>query len=273
MIRASILTRGLAAMLLATLPAVALTSAPAAAQDPRLVERLYDPTQVVKIEGKVNVQSTIQFGEGEAIENVAIGDSSTWQVTPNRRANLLFVKPLAPRASTNMTVVTNRHTYLFDLVASPANRTPLYVLTFSYPVELQPVDEEEEQMASAAGAERPNALEMAAANDDYAVVDPTRLNFEWATTGTAALLPERIYDDGSATFLEWPAGQPMPAILVKDHEGNEGPVNFAVRGETIVLDIVPSEIILRSGADAAMLVNQGTVGAVNADGTAQQQGA
>ncbi len=259
MIRAS-----LAALLLAS----TLVAAPAAAQDPRLVERLYDPTQVVRIEGKVNVQSTIQFGDGEAIENVAIGDSSTWQVTPNRRANLLFVKPLEPRASTNMTVVTNRHTYLFDLVANPANRTPLYVLTFTYPVEVKPV--EDTALASANAAERPNAMELAAANDDYAVLDPTSLNFDWASSGDTALLPERIYDDGTATFMAWPSGQPMPAILVKDHEGTEGPVNFAVRGDTIVLDIVPSEIILRSGDDAAMLVNQGPVGAVNADGTAQQ---
>jgi len=257
--------KSIAAMLLAS----TLITAPAAAQDPRLVERLYDPTQVVQIEGKVNVQSTIQFGEGEVIENVAIGDSQSWQVTPNRRANLLFVKPLAPRASTNMTVVTNRHTYLFDLVASPANRTLLYVLTFTYPVEVEPVEENTE-MASRNPGERPNALEMAAANDDYAVLDPTRLNFEWASSGDRALLPERIYDDGTATFLAWPSGQPMPAILVKDHEGTEGPVNFAVRGDTIVLDIVPSEIILRSGDDAAMLINEGPVGAVNADGTAQQ---
>lgn len=257
--RASILSCGIAAMLLAT---------PATAKDPRLVERLYDPTQVVQIEGKVNVQSTIQFGEGEVIENVAIGDSTSWQVTPNRRANLLFVKPLAPRASTNMTVVTNRHTYLFDLVASPNVRTPLYVLTFTYPVEVEPV--EETQSASAVPALQPNALEVAAANDDYAVLDPTRLNFDWAASGNSALLPERVYDDGTATFLAWPEGTPMPAILVKDHEGTEGPVNFAVRGDTIVLDLVPAEIILRSGDDVATLVNHGPVGAVNADGTAQQ---
>ena len=266
------LRNGIAAMLLAS----ALLATPAAAQDPRLVERLYDPTQVVRIEGKVNVQSTIQFGEGEVIENVAIGDSQSWQVTPNRRANLLFVKPLAPRATTNMTVVTNRHTYLFDLVSSPTNRTPLYVLTFTYPIEVEPV-EEETQVASADPSanpgEQPNAVEMAAANDDYAVLDPTRLNFEWATSGDRALLPERIYDDGTATFLAWPTGTPMPAILVKDHEGTEGPVNFAVRGDTIVLDIVPGEIILRSGDNAAMLVNEGPVGAANADGTVQQQGA
>lgn len=259
--------KSIAAMLLAS----TLMAIPAMAQDPRLVERLYDPTQVVRIEGKVNVQSTIQFGEGEAIENVAIGDSQSWQVTPNRRANLLFVKPLEPRATTNMTVVTNKHTYLFDLVASPGNRTPLYVLTFTYPVEVEPVEEQATGLASnAAPGESPNAVELAAANDDYAVLDPTTLNFDWAGSGDTALLPERIYDDGSATFMAWPSGQPMPAILVKNHEGTEGPVNFAVRGDTIVLDVVPSEIILRSGDDAAMLVNEGPVGAANADGTAQQ---
>ena len=267
MIRASLFAPGIAAMLLAS----ALMATPVMAQDPRLVERLYDPTQVVRIEGKVNVQSTIQFGEGEAIENVAIGDSQSWQVTPNRRANLLFVKPLEPRATTNMTVVTNKHTYLFDLVASPNTRTPLYILTFTYPVEVQPVEDEATGLASnTAPRESPNAVELAAANDDYAVLDPTTLNFDWAGSGDTALLPERIYDDGSATFMAWPSGQPMPAILVKDHEGTEGPVNFAVRGDTIVLDVVPSEIILRSGDDAAMLVNEGPVGPVNVDGTAQQ---
>jgi type IV secretion system protein VirB9 len=252
-----------AAVLLASL------AAPLHAEDPRLVNRLYDETQVVLVEGKANVQTTIRFGDDEMIENVAIGDSQAWQVTPNKRANLLFVKPLADRAATNMTVITNRYTYLFDLVANPNARTPLYMLTFTYPVELQPVEEEDSELASANAAEGPNSVELAAANDDYAVLDPATRNFDWATSGNTALLPERIYDDGSATFIEWAAGQPMPAILVKDHEGTEGPVNFAVRGDMIVLDVVPREIILRSGDDAAMLTNHGPVGAYNADGTAQ----
>ena len=113
-------------------------AAPLHAQDPRLVERFYDPGEVVRIEGKASVQTTIRFGEDELIENVAIGDSESWQVTPNKRANLLFVKPLAERAATNMTVVTNNHTYYFDLVASPKVENPLYVLSFSYPEEVDP---------------------------------------------------------------------------------------------------------------------------------------
>jgi type IV secretion system protein VirB9 len=243
------MTRLLAAALLAS----TLIAAPALADDPRLVERVYSEDEVVRIEGRANVQATIRFGADEHIENVAIGDSNAWQVTPNRRANLLFIKPLSERAATNMTVVTDRHTYFFDLVANPANRNALYVLAFTYPDE-----PEETQRAEAEGAAPgPTTVELTAASDPYAVVDPAALNFAWATKGDRALLPAQVYDDGSATFLAWPPGTPLPAILVKDHEGSEGPVNYAVRGDTLVVDGVPREIVLRSGEDSATLTNQG----------------
>ena len=242
----------LAAALLAAAP-LAL-AAPAHADDARLVERLYSPDEVVTIQGHTNVQATIRFEDDEHIENVAIGDSQKWQVTPNRRANLLFVKPLTERAATNMTVVTDKRTYLFDLVASPANRNPLYVLSFTYPEE-----PEEVQQAEAAEVEGPNPVELAAATDPYAVVDPALLNHAWGKRGDRKLLPAAIYDDGNATFLTWPAGTPLPAILIKDHKGDEGPVNYAVRGDVIVVDGVPREIVLRSGEDSATLLNQGPV--------------
>ena len=93
-------------MIRALIPALALAllASPAVAQDPRLVEVMYDETKVVRIDGRVAVQASIMFGDDEVIENVAIGDSATWQVTPNKRANILFVKPLEPRVSTNLTV-------------------------------------------------------------------------------------------------------------------------------------------------------------------------
>lgn len=238
----------------AAIPALALAlaaMAPAQAEDPRLVERVYDPAQVVRIEGKPRVQATIRFGDDEAIENVAIGDSQAWQVTPNKRANLLFVKPLAPTATTNMTVVTSQRTYLFDLVASPRAR-PVYVLSFIYPE-----TEADAAEAALAAREAASSEEMAAATDPFAVVDPAALNFAWNMSGDARLHPARAYDDGRATFLAWPAGAAVPAILVKNAAGDEGPVNYTVRGEAIVVEGVPSEIVLRSGKDAALLTNRG----------------
>nr|WP_137676592.1 TrbG/VirB9 family P-type conjugative transfer protein [Parerythrobacter lutipelagi] len=237
------------------LAALVLLAAPAMANDPRLVERLYDPNTVVRIEGQTKVQATIKFGENEQIENVAIGDSTAWQVTPNKRANLLFVKPLSPSAATNMTVITNRRTYLFDLVASPRAK-PLYVLTFTY------AEEPEEPEMAGVVRETASSIELAAATDPYAVVDPAELNFQWEREGVRQLLPSQAYDNGAATFLTWPSGQPVPAILVKDEAGTEGPVNFVVRGDLIVVEGVPREIILRSGEDSATLTNTGPIRSV-----------
>ncbi len=246
------------AVLLAAL-AFALTT-PASAQDNRLQTLVYNEEAVVRIDGKVLVQTTIKFAPDEAIENVAIGDSAAWQVQPNKAQTILFVKPLEPSARTNMTVVTDKRTYLFDLVASPRN-APLYVLRFRYP-ELEKA-EEEARLALAAEAEAAtlrdaaNPTELAAANDRFAVVDPASLNFAWASAGTAELLPSRAYDDGEALFLTWPQDAEIPVILITNADGDEGPVNFTVRGDTVVVDGVPPQIILRSGRDTATLTNTG----------------
>ncbi|MFM7403112.1 MAG: TrbG/VirB9 family P-type conjugative transfer protein [Erythrobacter sp.] len=253
------------------LAALALSlSAPLVAQDNRLQTLVFNENAVVRIDGRVKVQTTIKFAPDEMIENVAIGDSGAWQVQPNKAQTILFVKPLDPVARTNMTVVTDKRTYLFDLVASPRN-SALYVLQFRYP-ELEKAAEEA-RIAAAAEAEAQalraaaDPVEMAAASDPYAVTDPARLNFAWATAGAAELLPTRAYDDGDAVFLTWPQGIAIPAILITNADGDEGPVNYTVRGETVVVEGVPAQLILRSGRDTATLTNTGPMPA-----TARQAG-
>jgi type IV secretion system protein VirB9 len=233
--------------------ALIATATPAWGDDPRLVDQPYKRGQIVRIEGRSNVQAAIRFGEDELIENIAIGDSNDWQVTPNKRATTLFVKPLVDRTTTNMTVITDKHVYLFDLIASPAIKSPIYMLSFSHPDD--PGETRPSQPVAVKTADEPNTIEMAAASDPYAIVDPAELNFAWAGSGDKKLLPARIYDDGEATFLTWASRSPIPAILIRDRDGTEGPVNFAVRGNVIVIDGVPREIILRSGREAATISN------------------
>jgi len=203
-------------------------AAPALAADDRLVAHFYRADEVVRVEGRPGIQATIVFADDEHVENIAVGDSSTWQITPNKRANLLFIKPLSRRAHTNMTVVTDQRTYYFDLGVAQGH-APLYSLRFTYP-------------------EKPKAREATAAA-------PMGVpNFAWKVGGKAKLAPDRVFDDGNSTWLTWAAGRPLPAILVRDEKGIEGPVNYAVRDTYIVLDKVPPSIILRSGRDSAILV-------------------
>ncbi|TCM18046.1 type IV secretion system protein VirB9 [Novosphingobium sp. PhB165] len=237
--------------LAATAAPVLLALAAPALADERLVSHAYADNEVVRIDGRTGVQATIAFGKNEAIENVAVGNSQTWQITPNKRADLLFVKPLEPAARTNMTVVTNRHTYFFDLVASPKSR-PLYMLRFTYKDE--PVETAAPVPAALASLD---SSERAIAEGDPLAMpsDAAALNFAWKSAGVAKLLPARVYDDGLSTYLLWPANTAVPAILVQDEKGDEGPVNYAVRGQTIVIGEVPRLIILRSGKSSATLEN------------------
>lgn len=230
--------------------ALSCMATPVLAKDPRLAARPYSPDEIVRIDGQLGVQVSIAFAEDERIENVAVGDSASWQITPNKRANLLFVKPQTGKARTNMTVITDQRTYFFDLVAgSPAK--PLYVLRFSYP-------EKQRQETQQAAAPALNEAEAQLA-EGQKPVDPASLNFKWSRKGSAEIQPFQLYDDGSSTYLTWTRATTLPAILVRDEKGQEGPVNYAVRGDVIVIDSVPATILLRSGRQAAQLDYRGPV--------------
>lgn len=224
------------------LAAIAL-AAPAAA-DPRIATRAFEPATVVVVHGAANVETTVAFADDERIENVAVGDSAKWQVTPNKRANLLFLKPSGPRARSNMTVVTDQRTYLFDLVSGgPA---PVYMLRFTYPAKPR---------VAAVTAPAP-VVPAAAVTPAPAAPPPSKpaeLNFAWLPAGDKAILPSRAFDDGRSTFLAWPKEAALPAILTRGETGQEGPVNFTVRGDYLVVDGVPPQIILRAGKAMATL--------------------
>ena len=136
-----------------------------------------------------------------------------------------------------MTVVTDRRTYLFDLVAS-AHGPALYALRFTYP---------DPPVITAPAAPTPQIVLAAAGTP------PTDLNFAWAGKGSKKLLPARSFDDGKSLYLAWPKGSSLPAMLAIGPDGIEGPVNYAMRGDYIVIDGVPGRLILRSGQDMATL--------------------
>jgi type IV secretion system protein VirB9 len=225
--------------------ALALLSCTAAvaAPDSRIRSVAYDPNEIVRILGKAGIQSTIQFAADEQIENVAVGDSSAWQITPNRRASLLFVKPLSAHSRTNMTVVTDKRTYMFDLVAGDRSTTPLYAMKFSYPHDKAPPPVAASAQQAAAAKPTVETPAMVA----------ERLHFDWNSKGNAKVIPGRVFDDGTALYLAWSRETPLPAILTVSEDRKEGPLNYRMSGEYIVISPVPQNIVLRYGSKSAAL--------------------
>jgi type IV secretion system protein VirB9 len=220
-------------------------TAAVAAPDKRIRTQAYNSDAIVQIIGRAGIQSTIEFAPDERIENVAVGDSSAWQITPNHRASLLFVKPLTPRSRTNMTVVTDRRTYMFDLVAGDKWTTPLYALKFSYPNEPKPVEVAATQPIQQAAA--------ATSPEQTATMTADKLHFDWGKRGNSKLMPNRVFDDGVSVYLAWDKETPLPAILTVSEDRKEGPVNYRMSGEYIVISPIPSNLVLRYGNRYAQL--------------------
>jgi len=87
--------------------------------DARIEVVAYDQNNVVPIHAHTFTATQITFGKDETIEDVQCGDMAAW--TPSINQNLpymMFLKPTTYNSNTNMTVVTNQHTYYFHLMSN-----------------------------------------------------------------------------------------------------------------------------------------------------------
>lgn len=228
------------------LPAAALAQAqavsPAVVQppatvkaDPRIRTLAYDADRVHRLTGHMGFQTMLEFAPDERIENVSIGDALGWQVTPNKRATLLFLKPIDRAPATNMTVVTDRRRYVFELVVAPAaasSADAAYVVRFRYPAA---------------------AVETVAAKP----AAPSVRNAAYTITGAPALAPSKVFDDGRATYFAWPQQADLPAIFVIGADGVEGLANAVVKDGYLVVDQLAPRFLLRSDKAVATVVNAG----------------
>lgn len=229
------------------LPALIATSATAQAVtdfDSRLKIIDYDPTAVVQLLGCQGFQTTVTLASNEQVENVSVGDSASWQVAANKRGNLLFVKPMALRSTTNMTVITNRRNYNFELRTSSEAACKrgevTYELRFRYAPEpstgtpLQPTRPPD-----------PNAF----------LPVPEKRNTAYTFTGASELVPLRVFDDGVLTYFRWAPNVPAPALYAINADNSESLVNYASRGDYLVVEQIAPAYVLRRGKLVSTLYN------------------
>ena len=222
------------ALALAAGPAFAVVPRPGPG-DPRIHVVDYDPAEVVELRSALGFQLSVEFDPGEKIENVAIGDSLGWQVTPNRRANLLFLKPMSARPPTNMTVVTNQRRYNFQLsVQKQPSRSLPFSVVFLY---------------------APPAVAVIEAPPPPP--PPVERNVAYSYEGSARTLPVKVFDDGQDTYFTFRQEEDLPAIFAVDPDGGEAVVNTRQRDGYVVVDRVVRGFVLRRGSEVTRIYNDG----------------
>lgn len=219
------------------------------ATDARVRTVVYDAAQVYRLQGYAGYAIDLEFGTAEVFEGLGAGDIEG--VSFVAQGNHVFLKPKAARVATNLTLLTNRHTYQFDYTVSSKKPDPavddiIYSLAFQYPKEAA------DELAAAAEAKRLSAA---------LVVPPVRTqNRAYEFCGPRDLRPTAAWDDGVETYLVFPPRVDFPAPFVRNDDGTESLVNFTVENDAIVLHRISRTFVLRRGKLAGCIVNEGYAG-------------
>ena len=231
--------------------ALAATSAPALEMgqagysDSRIKTYVFDPAQVYRIVAHFGFVTTIQFGKGERIESVQLGDHVSWQVDRLKRGDMLSVVPIENGgAYTNMLVTTNRRIYSFEMTARHAphveDTSLTYLYRFDYPITVDDINRSQGKITSIEDA--------AKASDDGPA------NYAYRASGPKRLKPIKMFDDGAKTYLAFADGAPLPAAFAVGADRSESVVNTSTLPDgTLVIHSVRSRFTLR-GADGVVCI-------------------
>jgi type IV secretion system protein VirB9 len=211
---------------------------------------MYQPDEVFKFVGHYGFQSSIELAADETIQTISMGDSTAWIMQPS--TNRIFLKPVEQSASTNMTVLTDKRTYLFELHAREAQDINDKDMTFIYRF-IHP---------ATAGNDGTGGFNIVKHYSDSVPLpdvleSPEKYNFRYSISGTEFIAPLRIFDDGEFTFFQFRnKNADVPAFFITDSAGNEALINYRTRGDFIVVERVAERFTLRHGSDIVCVFNE-----------------
>ena len=229
------MNKPLVKLLVAMLPLWSMTPAAHAEVSPqalptdsRMVVIKYNPAQIYSILTAPLYMTHIELEPGEKLTiSPALGDSIQWEVEND--GNHVFIKPDAPNIRTNMSLVTNKRTYQFNLVASPEGGVYYQYVQFKYPESgLRKMKQTVEVEADSQRAQSQTNMQ---------VLDPTSLNSNYKVTGRGKFKPDFVQDDGKFTYFKFPAEMgELPIVYIREN-GAYSQVNYSAKPKNNFLTV------------------------------------
>ncbi|MCC8417704.1 MAG: P-type conjugative transfer protein VirB9 [Rickettsia endosymbiont of Bryobia graminum] len=217
--------------------------------DSRMRVMVYNPDDVFKYTGYYGYQANIELAKDEDVVSIHMGDTTSWQIMPT--GNRIFIKPMEQDATTNMTIITNKRTYFFELYAAEATdmRDPemVFNLRFIYP------DDEK------AGDHLQN-YRTASSSTIIDLEHPEKYNFNYSISGNESIAPIKIFDDGIHTYLQFrDKNAEIPAIFAVDEALRESMVNYRLAQDNanmVIIEQVFKKLSIRHGKKIVCVYNE-----------------
>lgn len=184
----------------------------------------------------------IELPAGEVILNLGgasatvSGDTAGWQISGTKGDRYVFLKPRQSANNTNLIVVTNRGSYVFDLrvISETSQRSGIWRLALSHP---SPVGQ----------PQLPDT-------------PPTNTNTKYtmqSLTGDADITPSAAWDDGRFTYIRIQPTKELPSIFRVGTGDTESTVNFHVDGDVLVVHEIAKRFVLRLDQQVVGIWNDG----------------
>ena len=203
----------------------------------------YVPNAVFRYIGYYYYQTIIEFSLEEEIQTITMGTPTAWQIVP--AGNRIFLKPIEEDATTNMTVITNKRMYFFEMHAKNATNindpSLAFIIKFVYPSDTT--------YSAVQHVDNDNAPNMA---------KPELYNFDYKISGNAVNIePIQVFDDGRFTYFKFrELNTELPAIFLVNSNGTEALINYRVDSGYIVVERVAPKYTLRHGNDVICVFNE-----------------
>jgi len=196
--------------------------------------------------------------EGEIVNDVNLGDTQRWSVTPSvsgeppNQVVHAVIKPSDVGLQTSMIITTDRRVYHLTLKSSETDYMPS--VSFHYPVTQANEWDNLIKTQRNAVAEAESVLIAQQQADAKASVQGTPrlgvvvddLNFNYKVSkGRFKWRPLRVFDDGIRTFIELPVSAlngDLPIVLASD--STEEIVNYRLKDNRYIVDGVSQRLIM-----------------------------
>jgi len=241
-----VVRQGIYCLWLAALALPGLTNTLAYAAENRITTVVYnDASQAkpIKLQAKRGFATVIEFEPKEYVisfnghEAAGSGDSDGWIVDALAGQRLVFLKPKVSAQDTNLLIVTNKYSYVFDLrvLSDKSQESGVWRMAIVHPVA---ANEDTTRLVQSDPAKRPR-------NKKYSMQ---------AQNGDEDFIPIAASDNGEFTYITIPEGHDVPAVF-RVTDGQESMVNFHMEGYTVVIHEVAKQFVLRFGKQVVSVWN------------------
>lgn len=258
--------------------------------DARLVVFPYDKNALYPVNTTFNRYTHLEFEEGELVKASYINDETEWEQRVAGTRRDIFVRPRVRSAQGSMTVITDRRRYQIDLLdvsgcpsESRYQRVSWHISEGAYEdVELLErtgaAARPTRGASAAAGATAQTAVQAADSpfppttaapasskggqvgpdTGEQDLIQLSRLNLAYDIEGDAELRPERVFDDGVRTWVQFPKEMSLrPALFGVSPDGLGDPVEYAPRGHYFVIARVFAHgLLLKLGKQEVRIRNK-----------------